>query len=181
VNNASDKNAEGWPRVHYCHSMGAQSVLGMELFATLGREPTENDKRAISRAMGELHRDLLAESARLHPDNIAWKAQWLIDAREMFERAGLTPIYVREIDNKYCGPKCCPHRVWLLVTTPMGVIEIGWRKRVMVIDWSKSDLTAEADALFKDEDTTKDERMIHAWSYDKATQYLKKLAEQHLR
>jgi len=176
----SDKNAEGWPRVHYCKSSG-QSSLGLELFAEIGRPLTPNDEHAIYKAMGELERDILAESSRLHPDNIAWKVQWLLDARKMFEDAGLTPIYVREIDNKYCGPKCCPNRVWLLVTTPMGVIEVGWRKRVLVIDWSVSDVTTKADVLFKDEDTTKDDRMIHAWNYEKATAYLKKLGEQSLR
>jgi hypothetical protein len=169
-----EKNAEGWPRVHYSHSSG-QTSLGLELYADPGRPLTENDKSAVYDAMETLEKELHAESARLHPDNIAWKARWLDKARLMFSDAGLAPIYVCEIDNKYCGPKCCPHRVWLLVTTPRGIIEVGWRKSVMVIDWSASDVKATAEELFADQDVTKGERMIHAWSYERATEYLTRI------
>jgi len=60
---------------------------------------------------------------------------------------------------------------WKL-TTRVGRFKIGWRKRVIHIDWkdSKVDLTAEQ--LFPEEDTTKDGRMIHAWSYKKAGEYV---------
>jgi hypothetical protein len=128
--------------------------------------------------MRDLEQDLLAESTRLHPDNIAWKRRWLASAQSMFESAGLAPIYMREIDNKYCGPKCCPHRVWLHVTTRIGVIEIGWRKTVMHLDWGDTDVAMTADALFPNESVSKGDRWIHAWSYDKATEYLRKLGEQ---
>ena len=149
----------------------------MELFLQLGRPLTEADERIIDEAMSAMEQELLAESARIHPGNIAWKRSWLSEARMMFTLAGLAPIYVREIDNKYCGPKCCPHRVWLLVTTRIGVIEVGWRKRVMVIDWSASDVTKTAAELFAGEDVTKGDRMIHAWSYEKATEYLIKISD----
>ena len=157
------------------HSSG-QSECGTELFVQLGRPITEDDERIIGSAMRELERELLAESTRNHPDNIAWKAQWLRDARTMFATAGLAPVYVREVDNEYCGPKCCPHRVWLLVTTRVGVVKVGWRKSVMVVDWSASDVAETADVLFAGENVTKGDRMIHAWGYEKATEYLAKIA-----
>jgi hypothetical protein len=171
------ENAKGWPRVHYRESSGERSRCGIELYADVGRPLTERDERAIWHAMQTLEQELGAETARLDPENIAWKARWLEDARTTFRAAGLGPVYVREIDNEYCGPKCCPHRVWLLVTTPVGVIKIGWRKHVMAIDWSASDVTATASDLFPDEDVTKGARMIHAYSYDKATDYLTKIGE----
>ena len=174
------RSSDDWPRAYYYHSQG-QSSLGMELFVKLDRPTTDADKKAIWKATNALQQDLLAESARLHPDNIAWKKRWLVQAREMFDEAGLTPIYIREIDNKYCGLKCCPHRVWLLVTTPIGVIEIGWRKRVLSIDWSASDVAESAAKLFPNEDVTKGERMIHAWSYDKATEYLTRIAHEPIQ
>jgi len=164
-----------WQRVHYSLSSG-QSTCGVDLRVTLSRPLTESDKRVIGNAMQNLERDLLAESARLHPDNVEWKRTWLRVAREMFDAAGLAPIYVREIDNEYCGPKCCPHRVWLLVTTRLGVIKVGWRKNVIVIDWSASDVVVVAEDLFATEDVTKDDRMIHAWGYEKATEYLGRIA-----
>ena len=171
----TEKNAEGWPLIGYRRSSG-QSTVGLALYMKLDRPLTENDDRAIHKAMDELEKELLAESARLHPDNVAWKAAWLEKARSMFAVAGLAPIYVKEIPNEYCGPRCCPHRVWLLVTTRLGAIKIGWRKSVIVIDWSASDVKTTAQDLFGDEDTTKGERDIHAWGYEKVTEYLKRLA-----
>lgn len=171
----TETNARGWPRVRFSHRSG-QSECGTELFVQLGRPLTEADERIIDEAMCTMEQDLLAESTRNHPDNIAWKERWLREARAMFASAGLVSIHVREIDNEYCGPKCCPHRVWLLVTTRVGVVKVGWRKRVLVVDWSASDVTKTAADLFADENTTKDGRMIHAWSYEKATEYLTKIA-----
>lgn len=81
-------------------------------------------------------------------------------------------IYVQPIPNGYCNRACCEHRPWFQVTTRIGVIRIGWRKRVILIDWIASAVTAKAEELFPDEDVTKDGRMIHAWSYDKAREYL---------
>ena len=172
----TDKNEKGWPRVAFSRSMASRSSLGIDLYVDAGRPLTSSDESAIYDAVALLEREIGAESARLRPDNIAWKAAWLIKARQLFAEAGLGPVYMKEIDNKYCGAKCCPHRVWLLVTTRLGVIEIGWRKHVLSIDWSGSDVTATAEELFTDEKVTKDGRLIHAWSYDKAAEYLARIA-----
>lgn len=166
-------NAEGWPRVHYFLASG-QTTTGLELYVKIGRELTENDQRAIYKWMDELEKDLSAESARLNPDNIAWKAAWLVKVTEMFTAAKLAPVYVKEIDNEYCGSRCCPHRVWCLVTTRLGVIKIGWRKSVIVIDWYASDCLLTPDEVSSD-DVTKGDRDIHAHGYEKATEYLTKI------
>ena len=97
------------------------------------------------------------------PKNIQWKAQWV-------EK-------VHEIPNEYCGPKCCPHSVWFLVSTKIGTIKIGWRKKVINIEWDQTALTKTAQELFPQEDVTKQGRMIHAWTYEKAQEYLTKLAQ----
>lgn len=90
------------------------------------------------------------------------------------------PIYVKIIDNEYWGEH--PYAwasPWLLVTTAKGVIKIGWRKRVINIDWSQSDVKTEARDLFPTEDVTKGDytnpRYIHAWGYEKAKEYLDKI------
>jgi hypothetical protein len=171
----ASQDADGWIRVHFRDSSG-QSSLGLELRARLDRPLNAQDEKRIARAMGDLERELLAESARLHPDNVEWKRQWLEDAQILFSSAGLAPIYVQEIDNRYCGPLCCPHRVWLRVTTRLGVLVVGWRKHVLAIDWSESDVEVGAEELFAEEGVTKSEKMIHAWNYKEATKYLKKLA-----
>lgn len=163
---------ETWPRAYFMEGNG----VGLSLHIKSGRLLSDTERSAINRAMHEIERDIAAETARLDPDNIAWKASWLIKVREMFATAGLSPVYVKEIDNEYCGPKCCPHRVWLLVTTPLGVIKIGWRKRVIEIDWSGSDIGARGDDLFAGENVTTGVCMVHAYGYEKATECLTKLA-----
>lgn len=72
------------------------------------------------------------------------------------------PIFVQPIPNGYCSRACCEHRPWFKITTRLGVIMIGWRKRVIAIDWTDSLVSTEAKTLFPDEDVTKDKRMIHA-------------------
>lgn len=87
-------------------------------------------------------------------------------------------IFVRPIPNGYCGRACCEHKPWHQVTTRIGVITVGWRKRVISIDWSDTTVAAKAAELFPDEDVTKIDRLIHAWSYEKAREYIAKLFAQ---
>jgi hypothetical protein len=51
--------------------------------------------------------------------------------------------------------------------------KLGWRKRVISIDWSRTNVSLPD--LFEGEDVTRDDTMIHAWGYDKCAEYLKKL------
>ena len=85
---------------------------------------------------------------------------------------GSKQIYVKPIKNGYFSDSLNP---WFSVITYKGEIIIGWRKRVIVIDWAKSDVSMLTRYVFVDEDTTKEDRMIHAWGYEKATQYIKTL------
>lgn len=61
---------------------------------------------------------------------------------------------------------------WWLVKTQYGLVKIGWRKRVISIDWSDTGVSAEVTR----DDVTKDSNSVHAWSYSKAVQYLATLA-----
>lgn len=67
-------------------------------------------------------------------------------------------------DDLYFGP-------WLRIDTPRGRIVIGRRKRVVHIQWPLSwNVPTEA---FADEDVTRSANMIHAWTDDKAVEYLR--------
>lgn len=94
---------------------------------------------------------------------------------ELFKSAGFDTIHVETIDSKYCSESCCYKYPWIIVTTQKGRIKLGWRKRVMNLDWSESDITAMGEILFKEENTTKGEKYIHCWSKEKAVEYLTKL------
>lgn len=61
---------------------------------------------------------------------------------------------------------------WWLVLTPRGHVRIGWRKRVIAIDWQASDVHF---CPTKD-DVTKSDSSVHAWTEEKALEYLKALA-----
>jgi hypothetical protein len=85
------------------------------------------------------------------------------------------PIYIKVIPNEYSNDPYYWTKPWLLVTTTKGVIKIGWRKRVIYIDWSQSDVLSDALIIFPHENVTKFDRTIHAWSYEKAKEYLDKI------
>lgn len=102
------------------------------------------------------------------------------------------PIFVEEIPNGYCNDWCCTHLPWFIVTTRFGRIKIGWRKRVIAIDWSELPVTKiplpkgewdkdkhfmAAETLFPLEDVTKNHFDIHAWSLEKAAEYLRKILQ----
>lgn len=81
-------------------------------------------------------------------------------------------LLVEEIPNGYCSAWCCKHLPWFIVTTKVGRIKVGWRKRVIEIDWSQTRGTKTAAELFSEEKVTKGERLIHAWTADAAKEYV---------
>lgn len=85
------------------------------------------------------------------------------------------PIFVEEIPNGYCGQGCCRHLPWFIITTKVGRFKIGWRKRVISIDWSETRGTLLCEDLFDGENVTKGERDIHAWDLEKAKEYINRI------
>lgn len=80
-----------------------------------------------------------------------------IEFRQLYE----TPNLYWQGRNEITGP-------WWLIVTERGIIRIGWRKRVIEIDWSDIGRRVE---VTKD-DVTKEPTLVHAWSYPKALEYL---------
>ena len=89
--------------------------------------------------------------------------------QEIFEKAGYKNIQLEAMPNGYCS--CVHCQPWQAVTTAIGQFVIGWRKRVINIEWIGKNYSE----LFVDEETTKWDSGIHAWGGDKATEYLKKI------
>jgi hypothetical protein len=87
------------------------------------------------------------------------------------------PIFVEEIPNGYCSDWCCRHLPWFIVTTSIGRIKIGWRKRVINIDWSDTVCHEYSAVLFSDEDTTTYDQYVHAWSMEKAGEYITRIIQ----
>jgi hypothetical protein len=81
-------------------------------------------------------------------------------------------IFSEEIPNGYCSDYCCKHLPWFVVTTNIGRFKIGWRKRVIHIEWTETHSTKTAQELFPAENVTKADRTIHAWSIEDAKRYV---------
>lgn len=81
-------------------------------------------------------------------------------------------IFVEEIPNGYCHSWCCRHKPWFIVTTKVGRFTIGWRKRVIYINWEDTIGSKVGGELFSNEHTTYGDKYIHAWSLGKAKEYV---------
>jgi hypothetical protein len=92
-------------------------------------------------------------------------------ATALFEMAGFEVKSIHELPNGYWPDAYVDRRrdnPWWLVETEIGLVKIGWRKRVINIDWSATAYRQ----IATDDDVTKSEEMVHAWGYAKALQYL---------
>ena len=99
-------------------------------------------------------------------------------ARSLFELAGFEVLRVHELMNQY-WPRAEAYyeeiisHPWFLVETPHGNIIFGPRKRVYQIDWRST----KARVVVTQDNVTKDETMVHAWTMDAALKYLTSLKE----
>jgi hypothetical protein len=136
-----------------------------------GLDATLEEKRSFTYAVEEAFSALRLRVAARQPETIAAANATVVQLRRLF----LHPVYVEQIPNEY-WPKTDPYALtspWLIVTTQIGRIKLGWRKRVLEIDWIASENEIPAEVLFPAEDVTKVDRTIHAHSYGDAIRYLK--------
>ena len=95
----------------------------------------------------------------------------------IFLLAGITVTKWYELANNYWPDAYVDLRAahpWQLAMTRYGPIRIGWRKRVISIDWPDT----QARLLVTDHDVTKDETLVHAYNYADAVAYMRKLADE---
>jgi len=85
--------------------------------------------------------------------------------------SGLEVVAVYEVANGYWG-NSAEAPPWWLVLTKAGPVVIGWRKRVISINWKDTPVRAK---LTGDDQTTSDLEGCHAWTYAKAVEYLRAL------
>lgn len=94
--------------------------------------------------------------------------------KALFLLADIKVLKLWKLENKY-WPKAYTDMImanpWWLVKTPIGLIEIGNRKRVVNIDWSDTNIRK----IITEDDVTKDVTMVHAWTDEKIIEYLKAL------
>lgn len=120
--------------------------------------------KAVKLIQGAIMEAVIADSPEAQERRKAERS----DIVGLFEQ----PIHVEEIPNGYCPDWCCKHLPWFIITTTLGRFKIGWRKRVMEIDWSETKGTKIAEILFANESVTKGKYSIHAWSIQDAQKYI---------
>lgn len=99
-----------------------------------------------------------------------WKGRELTEemVRNIFGTASIPILAMKKLRNGYWGDLPDGAHPWWFVKTANGWIEIGWRKRVISIDWSDTPVRT---AVTTDE-VTKDDSSVHAYSEAYAAQYL---------
>lgn len=91
--------------------------------------------------------------------------------KALFMLAGINVKSVYELPSQYWPEAYEDMRKahpWALMWTDVGPITIGWRKRVISIGWKDTPVRV----LITEDNVTKDEALVHAWSYPKALEYL---------
>lgn len=80
---------------------------------------------------------------------------------------------MHELVNQYWRntPELQKQWPWWLAMTDIGPVIVGWRNRVIAIAWSDTPKRG----IVTQDDVTKDETLVHAWSYAKAVEYLAEL------
>jgi hypothetical protein len=97
------------------------------------------------------------------------------EVRSAFTLAGIEVLNLWKTDNRYRGnsyrtdPDIPP---WWLVQTQIGMMIIGWRSRVIEIDWESTPIRISEDNPLTRDDVTKGDTYIHAYSVPKAVEYL---------
>lgn len=159
-------------RVHsYSGFGGISGFFEMEIYINIPRELTVNDVSIIGEYADKIRNAINSETHSLNPDVVK---EVKVEKSQLISLFGDKKIYVSAIPNGY-EPENGYYKLfpWYIVTTEKGHIKIGWRKRVILIDWTDSDIAGEI--MFPDEDVTKGEKYIHAWGYEKAQEYIDKL------
>lgn len=156
------------PIVYREESNGRQHFI-LEIRVLQKRPINKTDEEAIWKAAGEIKEALYSEDERVDPERIKAKEEWIKKAKETFRGALFDLVFTEMIPNEYWNRPSSP---WLIVTTQFGHFKVGWRKRVIVIDWTKTILEATAEQIFPNEKVTMEGKMIHAWGYDDMLKYL---------
>jgi hypothetical protein len=146
--------------------------FGMKIFIAADHYVfTQAERIALNNAYDIVREALGVASMQASESQIELKKAECAKLMGMFPRRYM----FREIPNQYCPDWCCTQRPWYQVATPIGTVTVGWRKSVIVIDWSESMEYNTAEQMFPTEHVTKGPKYIHAWGYDKGREYISTL------
>lgn len=148
-----------WKKIAYIESVGAEGHIGLAVFV-LGTpaDMTGDEAWEIQKLARPIHEMACTLVERRRPERAAETRNNAEQILGCFDG----PIYVERLPNGYCSRPCCEHRPWFQVTTRAGRIKIGWRKRVISIDYADTVVKTKAEDLFADRGMTKFDFQVHA-------------------
>jgi len=147
--------------------------LGIKIMVSVNRELDDADNNLARKVIDQLVEGIWRRTLAQDPKQTEAK---LAEQAKLMNCFSNRQIFVEPIPNGYCNRWCCSQKPWYRVTTYKGIITIGWRKSVIHVSWDP-EVADEAEKLFPDQNVTKYERLIHAWGYDKAKEYINKILE----
>lgn len=136
-------------------------VAGIEEF-------NDEQQNQISRHCSQIVEELLRSEKAKDPNVEIQKKQVIEKLLECFSEY----ISFQEMPNQYSNHPVYLSLPWIKVKTLRGYVILGWRKRVISIDWENISDPPDARHIFRNEDVTKEKHLIHAWSYDDAKRYI---------
>lgn len=162
------------PNYKCISSQEASNGVGVKILVTIPEgDLTEDEINEVQHVGYKLYEDLQGRLYRRDPKEAEGKKA---ERNFLLACFGERPIFVEEIPSGYDKQYGRP---WFVVTTCIGRVKIGWRKKVINIDWSDTVVKTKAEDLFKDENVTKGSYdnyfYVHAWSYEKAKEYIDKI------
>lgn len=146
--------------------------ISIEILLDINRKLNDVDNSNLRECVDNLVKAIHQETASNDTEIRELREKEKADILKLFDGK---VIFVEEIPNEYCDCYKCKHMPWFNITTGKGKIKIGWRKRVININWNDSVIKESAEELFPGENTTKYDKDIHAWGYEKAQEYINKL------
>lgn len=98
------------------------------------------------------------------------------EIRSILDRSEIPYEKMVAIPNRYHpNPDPVYYAPWFMVHTPKGRILIGWRKRVISIDWSRSNLVAQGSEVVDNPDVTHWAKGVHCYGDERAIEALRRL------
>lgn len=150
-------------------------TLGIEIDPESGRCISTETHSAINAAMNDIKDRILGDIDAKSAATIAEIKATRRRIEGLFSdwESG-NPIYVEEIPNGYSQDYYYRNRPWYRITTTIGHFVVGWRKRVLNIDWSETTCKKSARVIFPDKDLGP-EQYIHADTYESASHYIRRI------
>jgi hypothetical protein len=120
--------------------------------------------------------DIFERDNKIHHERERMREESRGETESILTLAGLKPERMWELANRYwpLSPQYdYARRPWWLAQTSLGLIQIGRRKRVISIEWDATHRRV----VVTEDNVTKSDTMVHAWSTAKAVEYLTRLRE----